>query len=74
MPLARPSHTHTRGLYHKRCGIAKESPYTHWHCGPCHMHSYQGGHISDDQEYKNITDNGEKTNYKPFVHDPRYNN
>ncbi|MCH2208413.1 MAG: hypothetical protein MK132_21440 [Lentisphaerales bacterium] len=30
------------------------------------MHSYQGGHISNDQEYKNITNNGKKIHHKPF--------
>ena len=27
---------HMGGLYQKRCGIAKEEPYTHWTAGACH--------------------------------------
>lgn len=27
---------HMRGLYQKRCGIAKEEPWTHWIAGSCH--------------------------------------
>ena len=28
---------HMGGLYHKRCGISKTEPYTHWQSGACHM-------------------------------------
>lgn len=34
--IAESFYIHIRGLYHKRCGIAKEEPYTHWVCPACH--------------------------------------
>ena len=33
---------HARGLYHKRCGIAKTAPFTAWHSPVCHQHRFQG--------------------------------
>ena len=41
--------THTRGLYHKRCGIAKEEPYTKWVHGACHAKSYVGAFPPNDR-------------------------
>ena len=43
---------HMGGLYQKRCGIAKEEPYTHWTAGACHTDVVRGtfppdeGHLS----------------------------
>jgi hypothetical protein len=59
-------YTHTRGLYHKRCGIAKESPYTNWHMGACHQHSFEGGHLPYDHDYKLVTHKNKSVNYRPF--------
>ena len=33
---------HMGGLYQKRCGIAKEEPYTHWTAGACHLVAVRG--------------------------------
>ena len=33
---------HMLGLYHKRCGIAKEEPWTHWTSGACHTNVVRG--------------------------------
>ena len=33
---------HMLGLYHKRCGIAKTEPYTHWTSGACHTSVVRG--------------------------------
>lgn len=42
---------HSRGLYHKRCGIAKEAPYTFWNCGTCHKITFQGNFPPDTTHY-----------------------
>ena len=39
---------HMLGLYQKRCGIAKEEPYTHWKAGPCHRSVVRGRFASED--------------------------
>ena len=31
-----------RGMFQKRCGCAKEEPFTHWPGGACHLTTYQG--------------------------------
>lgn len=33
---------HMGGLYQKRCGIAKEEPWTHWTAGACHEQAVRG--------------------------------
>ena len=33
---------HMRGLYQKRCGIAKREPFTHWTSGACHLNCVRG--------------------------------
>jgi len=50
--LGEPFYIHARGLYHKRCGIAKEEPYTPWVCGECHMQTYQGNFPPNIVHYK----------------------
>lgn len=42
---------HAKGLYHKRCGIAKESPYTEWHSGECHTKTYRSNFPPNDRHY-----------------------
>ncbi len=42
---------HCRGLYHKRCGISKEEPFTFWNCRQCHMTTYQGNFPPDITHY-----------------------
>ena len=42
---------HMRGLYHQRCGIAKEKPYTNWVRPVCHTQCYQGTFPPDNSHY-----------------------
>ncbi len=52
---------HTRGLYHKRCGIAKEKPYTNWESPACHKTVIRGrfpGNAEHYQKGKNENDFG----------------
>ncbi len=44
-------YTHAKGLYHKRCGIAKERPYTEWHSGKCHMLTYRSNFPPNNRHY-----------------------
>lgn len=44
-------YTHAKGLFHKRCGIAKESPYTEWHAGKCHTLTYKANFPPNDRHY-----------------------
>ena len=39
---------HMGGLYQKRCGIAKEEPYTHWTAGACHTNAVRGTFPSEE--------------------------
>lgn len=39
---------HMGGLYQKRCGIAKEEPYTHWTAGACHTNVVRGTFAPDE--------------------------
>ena len=39
---------HMLGLYHKRCGIAKTEPFTHWVSGACHRTVTRGTFASDE--------------------------
>jgi len=39
---------HMLGLYHKRCGIAKTEPYTHWTSGACHTSVVRGSFPPDE--------------------------
>ena len=39
---------HMLGLYQKRCGIAKEEPYTHWTAGACHAEVVRGTFAPDE--------------------------
>lgn len=42
---------HARGLFHKRCGIRKELPYTPWHSGACHQRVYRGDFPPEIRDY-----------------------
>ena len=42
---------HMGGLYQKRCGIAKEEPYTHWTAGACHTNVVRGTFASDEGKF-----------------------
>ena len=47
---------HMGGLYQKRCGIAKEEPWTHWTAGACHTTVVRGRFASEEGtlEPKNV--------------------
>ena len=40
--MAESFYVHARGLFHQRCGIAKELPYTPWTLKKCHPFCYRG--------------------------------
>jgi len=42
---------HARGLFHQRCGIAKQEPFTHWLQKPCHQTSVRGTFPPDVRHY-----------------------
>ena len=42
---------HARGLYHKRCGIAKTQPYTAWECPACHSAVVRYGRFPGNAEH-----------------------
>ena len=43
---------HVRGLYHKRCGIAKELPFTYWTSPVCHQEVYTGTFPENADHYR----------------------
>ena len=43
---------HSKGLYHKRCGIAKEKPFTNWTSGECHKTIYKSNFPPNNRDYK----------------------
>lgn len=43
---------HSKGLYHKRCGIAKEKPFTNWTSGDCHKTIYKSNFPPNNRHYK----------------------
>ncbi len=43
---------HARGLYHKRCGIAKKQPFTAWETPECHQKVYQGDFPENIDDYR----------------------
>ena len=64
---------HGRGLYHKRCGIEKKKPFTHWVSPSCHRVVYRGTFPEKEAHYhagKNLregfTRNFNRTEVKHF--------
>ncbi|MBE6356315.1 MAG: hypothetical protein E7058_04280 [Lentisphaerae bacterium] len=43
---------HARGLYHKRCGIAKTQPFTAWESPACHQTVYAGTFPENADHYR----------------------
>ena len=43
---------HSKGLYHKRCGIAKEKPFTNWTSGDCHKTIFKSNFPPNNRHYK----------------------
>lgn len=51
-PLNEAFYIHARGLYHKRCGIAKESPFTAWRSPACHRTVIRGRFPGNADHYR----------------------
>ena len=49
--MAEAFYVHARGLYHQRCGIAKEKPYTNWTMPVCHQSCVRGTFPPDITHY-----------------------
>ncbi len=49
--IAEAFYLHARGLYHKRCGIAKEKPYTNWTVPICHTVVLRGTFPPENGHY-----------------------
>lgn len=63
--VARAFYIHMRGLYHKRCGIAKEKPYTNWTVPVCHLEVLRGTFPPENAHYS-AARKGEKRDYGFF--------
>lgn len=63
--VAEAFYIHARGLYHKRCGIAKEKPYTNWTLLICHTEVYRGTFPPDNGHY-GAAKKGEKRDWGFF--------
>jgi len=63
--VAEAFYIHARGLYHKRCGIAKEKPYTNWTLPICHTEVSRGTFPPDSSHY-GAAKKGEKRDWGFF--------
>ncbi len=43
---------HARGLYHKRCGIARTQPFTAWETPACHQKVFKGRFPENADDYR----------------------
>ncbi len=50
--LSKAFYIHARGLYHKRCGIAKAQPFTAWESPACHRRVYLGVFPGNAEHYR----------------------
>ena len=50
--LSEAFYIHARGLYHKRCGIAKKAPFTAWEAPACHSEVLRGRFPGRDEHYR----------------------
>ena len=50
-PLNEAFYIHARGLYHKRCGIAKKQPFTAWEAPLCHQKVFKGRFPENSADY-----------------------
>ena len=50
--LSEAFYIHARGLYHKRCGIAKGKPYTNWVSPSCHQTVIRGRFPGNAEHYR----------------------
>lgn len=44
---------HMQGLFNKRCGIEKKTPWTQWPCPACHLDVIRGVQPPDEGQYEN---------------------
>ena len=51
LSMAESFYIHARGLYHQRCGIAREKPYTNWTAPACHQQCVRGTFPPDITHY-----------------------
>jgi endoglucanase len=65
--------THLRGMYHQRCGIALESPYTEYQRGACHLQiahtQYIGENNREGQGFITVPNNAQMFNVMGGYHD-----
>jgi len=64
--------THLRGLYHQRCGIALEQPYTNYERGICHLevaHTKYPGNGNEGQGWINVPLNSQMYPIQGGYHD-----
>ena len=57
--MAEAFYIHARGLYHQRCGIAREKPWTNWTAPACHLHCFRGTFPPEERHYSSGPDNRE---------------
>ncbi len=50
--LSEAFYIHARGLYHKRCGIAKTQPFTAWESPACHQNVEQSRFPGNAEHYR----------------------
>ena len=84
--LSEAFYIHARGLYHKRCGIAKTQPYTAWTSPACHQtvqlgrfpgnaDHYRKGKTEKDFGFFDIKDNRIEVKHFDLIKDnPPYQN
>ena len=51
-PLSEAFYIHARGLYHKRCGIARTQPFTAWETPVCHQKVLKGKFPENADDYR----------------------
>lgn len=49
--MAEAFYIHARGLFHQRCGIAREKPCTNWTGPACHRYCFRGTFPPDSSHY-----------------------
>ena len=55
--MAEAFYLHARGLFHQRCGIARDENCTNWTARACHPHCFRGTFPPDDSHYNKGADN-----------------
>ena len=55
--MAEAFYIHARGLFHQRCGIARDKSCTNWTAPACHLYCFRGTFPPDDSHYNRGADN-----------------